>query len=273
MTVLSQRLFPFLVEFLRPLAAFCLRRGVKIQDTGEALKRAFIKAAETELEHRSESPSGSRLAVMTGLHRRDVTRLWRDGESAESGADGSLLTRIIGQWRSDKRFSTGNGRPRILEGEGANSEFVSLIQSVSKDLNPYTVLFELERLQAVARDGTRVKLMAEAYQPRADIGEGLSLLSRDVGDLIHAVEENVFDPQPIPNLHIATSYDNISQERVSEIRAWFMEEGAAFHEKARNFLSKSDLDISPDTAKAPGGVRVVLGNFSLVQLPSGKERK
>lgn len=272
MATISDQLFGFLVDFLRPVAAFCLRRGIKIQDAGEAFKRAFIQAAEIELKLKTESASGSRLAVMTGLHRRDVTRLWREGESTKEEAEGSLLTRVIGQWRSDKRFSSSNGRPRVLGAEGANSEFVELIHSVSKDLNPYTVLFELERLKAVTKDDGKVKLLADAYQPGPNVRAGLGLLSRDVADLVLAVEENVFDSPVVPNLHIATSYDNISQKSEAEIRKWLLEQGAEFHEKARRYLSKHDLDISPDTAKPPGGVRVALGNFSIVSTPSKTEK-
>ena len=251
-----------LVLLLRPLVKFCLKRSLKIQDLLEASKVAFLKAAEAELQSEGTEVSMSRRSVMSGLHRRDVMRLWRD--EAPPKDKGSLLTRVIGQWQSDKRFMTKQGRTRMLSVEGKDSEFVQLCASVSQDLNPYTVLFELERVGIVERSGDKLKLSERVYVPQGDVLAGIELLSRDLEDIVGGVEENVFEDPPVKNLHIKTDYDNVIVSALPKIREWFLHEGVAFHERARQFLSQFDKDINPSLKESEGGARVALGAFSRV---------
>ena len=149
---LRKLLLEGLKQLLRPVARFCLNRSIKIQDAGEMLKYAFLEIAKEELQRDAKLVSNSRLSVMTGLHRRDVVRLLLDGVEISESAP--LLLRVIGQWQQDSRFADKKGHPKSLSIEGKKSEFVDLVQSISKDLNPYTVLFELERVGAVRRVDT-----------------------------------------------------------------------------------------------------------------------
>lgn len=128
--------------------------------------------------------SVSRLSVMTGLHRPDVIRLYKTKNIYNSRAD--VITRIIGQWQSDKRFTTTRGKPRALLFEGKDSEFAKLVCAVSADLNPYTALFELERMGTVERTSKGLILQHRMYLPRGSAVEGFELLSRDAEDLISA---------------------------------------------------------------------------------------
>jgi Family of unknown function (DUF6502) len=268
---LRDSLLECLALLLRPLVRFCLRRSLKIQDFTESSKKIFIALAEAEIRASGATPSTSKLSIMTGLHRRDVMRLWKDQRAPKN--QGSLFSRIIGQWQHDERFQTKQGKARLLEFEGKESEFVDLVQSVSKDLNPYTVLFELERIGAVVRVGTRLKLATEAYVPRGDLKESFSLLGADTEDLIQAVEENVFDGLAIPNLHVKTQYDNICEEFVPQIRNWFLDRGEALHREAREFLSQFDKDLNPQLKNKVAGVRVAVGTFSRIEEPTKPETK
>lgn len=255
---------------LRPLARFCLRRSLKLQEFIETAKTVFLQVAAEEIEREGAAVSTSRLSVITGLHRRDVMRLFRKQETKLS-ADTSIVARVIGQWQQDSRFSTRSGKPLPLRFEGRNSEFMQLVRSVSKDLNPYTVMFELERIGAVSKDGDTIRLESNVYVPSGDIKEALSLLASDSADLAEAVEENIFRPQELPNLHIKTQYDNICPEFIPEIRKWFLDRGGIFHEEARKFLAKFDKDLNPKLADKEGGARAAVGTFSVVEVNETEE--
>ncbi len=252
---------------LKPLMRFCLRHSVRIQEILEAVKIALIEAAKEEMIEREELINISRISVMTGIHRRDVMRIHRD----EITLDGSknFIPRLIGQWQSDKRFCVKGKKPRILsrQGEG-NDEFEKLVRLVSNDLHPGTVLFELERLGIVRRVKDGVRLITAVYSPPKNIRNGFELLAEDANDLIAAVEENIADTEAIPNLHAKTTYDNIRRDALPRIRKWFLNEGSSFHKRSREFLSRFDLDINPDPSHTATGVRVVLGTFSRVSVPS-----
>ncbi|RIL12597.1 MAG: hypothetical protein DCC75_00105 [Proteobacteria bacterium] len=246
---------------LRPSVRICLDYSLHVQDVLEAVKIMFIEVAEEEMTKRGESPNISRLSAMTGMHRRDVTRIFRHSDVIEEPR--GLVSRVIGQWQQDKRFTTSSGKPRVLSLEGQDSEFRRLVRHLSQDINPGTILLELERIGAVQKVRDGLKLVAKTYVPKGNIREGLSLLSADTTDLMKCVNENVFRPKETPNLHGKTEYDNISEAAIPQVRKWLLEQGSAFHQRVRNFLSRYDADINP-ALKGKGGVRVVLGTFSWV---------
>ncbi len=53
-------------------------------------------------------------------------------------------------------------------------------------------------------------------------------------------------------------------EALEEIRRWSAREGSAFHERARNFLSKYDRDLNPKLG-GTGTYRVAIGSFSVIE--------
>lgn len=242
---------------------FCLRHSVKLQEIIEACKVTLIEAAAHELSRSGREITAGRLSIMTGVHRPDVQRLYRTRDHVKTAED--VISRIVGQWQSDHRFTTPGGRrPRDLTFTGKRSEFAKLVGVVSGDLNPYTVLFELERMGLVVRKEDRLRLNAHVTVITGDAETGFRLLSQDSDDLIQCVEENVLNPCSPRNLHGRTEYDSISAKYVEQIREWFLKEGIAFHGRARKYLSRFDKDINRRINSADPEVRVTVCTFSRV---------
>jgi len=258
-------LFQALRMLIRPLARFCFKHNIRIQEFEEVAKLSFLDVAEEEIQFKNESVSQSRLSVITGLHRRDVNRLYV--QEAEPKLSHNLLTRVIGQWRLTHCHK--NGHPKRLSLEGRPSEFMDLVWSLSKDANPYAVMFELERSGLVKRIGDKVDLIAKGFVPSKDFELGFSLLARDSNDLLLAVEENVITGVEPANLHLTTEYDNLSENDFNSVRKWLLEEGAKIHLKVSSYLSKLDRDATP--GKQKGGLisrklRATFSSFSRVHL-------
>lgn len=257
----TRSLLPFL---LRPVVRFCLRHSLHVQDLFEAAKWVFIEEARKTLAAESERVNISRLSALTGLHRRDVMRIEK-GEEEPDAAQG-LVNRVIHAWQHDRRFLTAGKRARALTVADSKRGFRALCGSISADLNPGTVLFELERLGIVRRSGERVHLQSPVYVPkRTDLKKNFALLESDLEDLVRAVEGNVLDPGGVKNLHAKTHYDNIASTSLPRIREWFFSEGAKFHERAREFLSRFDRG-DHDVVGEPGSERhrVAIGTFSAI---------
>lgn len=248
---------------LRPVVRFCFRRSLKIQEFLDITKRVFFEVAAEELRLGAKEASTSKLALATGLTRREAARLAAQDQTAEPGMN--IMTRIIGKWQSHPDYTSKQGQPRKLSAEGKDSEFAALVTSVSKDLNPYSVLFELERVGTVQRSGNKVELESDVFVPGANVEEGFRILSRDLADLIGAVEGNVVKQASPPHLHIKTHYDNIAVDRLPEIRTWLLEEGTKFHARVREFLAQHDKDLNPRLVAQPGGARVALSAFSFTE--------
>lgn len=259
----------FLRQALMPLVAMSIRHNVKLADFIDVLKECFVEAAQKELEANRRPVSASKVSVMSGVHRRDTSSILKRG--SPNTASINLIAKVLGLWQYKRSYQNADGTPKILSIEGRGSQFAKLVNEVSADLNPYTVLFELERLQAVRRTTRGVELNAKLYEPAGDVAEGLSLLAGDVADLCESVGENIFARERSPNLHIKTSYDNIPRSAQPEIREWLLNEGRLFHERARDYLSRFDRDLSGVTDTSDRS-RVAVGTFSRIENISGDSR-
>lgn len=249
----------------RPLVRICLNHGVKLGEMVDALKRAYVEVAQSQLTQTGEAVSTSRITVMTGVHRTDVAKI--RGEDNFSPRPKHTASDVIGLWRYDRRFCSSPGKPRPLTVEGRDSEFAQLVRSVSLSLSPYTVLFELERLGLARKmESGKLKLTTRMLVVRDDAPRALELLAEDAEDLFRAVDQNAFlgaGEEPL-NHHIKTEYTNIPKEHLPEIRNWFMNQGAALHERARKFLSRFDRDITKNV-EGTGRIRAALGSFSFIE--------
>jgi hypothetical protein len=257
---------PVLSYIVRPIAGFALRHGVKLQTFIKVLKQCYVWEAQAYLESEGLVSSKSKISAMTGVHRKEVNEFM---ESKGLDTDeSSIMRRLIGQWLTDERFSR-NGKPNPLTVKGARSEFSELVLTVSRDLNPYTVLFELQRLGLVSEKEEHLFLTSPEYRPLRSLADGMKLVRTDIDDLLLAVESNLLEASELDNLHLTTSFDNIDPERSKEIKEWFLDKGAQLHQEARAFLSKYDRDIQSaqgghQTDKSLKRIRAVLGSFSRV---------
>lgn len=246
---------------LRPIVRFCLRRSIKYSEFVECAKQLFCHLAQEECCSDDQEPSVSKISIITGINRREVTRL--KNSEVVGGGQSNLIAKIIGKWQS-KPYRNVRGRIKSLNCDSKTSEFATLVNSVSRDLNPYTVLFELERTGCVSRSGNKVKLAANQYIPKGKALEGYQLLSEDLDLLLEGVEENILEAHDLENLHLRTFYDNISPKDVTTIKRWLLAEGKAFHRRARAFISQFDRDESSCNPTSDA-MQVSVGTFSFVK--------
>ena len=253
---------------IRPLALFCVRRGLKFREFTELAKAVFIEAAEEEIGRNGYQHSTSKISVMTGIQRFEVKRVHAASPDAD---DKNLVVRVVGLWSNSTRFCDTRGKARKLTHRGVRSEFARLVRSVSKDLNPHTVLFELERLGILEKEGDKVALKNNAFIAQGDPEAGMRMVGADAADLISAGSENSFSADIIPHLHARTEYDNIPDEALPQIRRWFLDLGGRIHTECRNFLSRFDRDLTPQEDRGTGRNRVILGSFSYIDAAADEE--
>ena len=247
----------YLVPVLRPIVRFCLRHSFYLQDIIEILKRLLLEEASLLLQAQNQTVNVSRISALTGVHRKDIPRLQSVSEPLEGK---NIVSRLLGQWQYDRRFSLETGKAHVLKLDNSSNSFKDLVASVSSDLNSGTLLFELERLGLVRKRGSVVKLLKGHHAIQGNAKDALALLSSDINDILNSVETNLSAKKSI-HLHGRTEFDNIDPKAVPKIRLWLIKEGREFHQKAREFLAKYDRDI---TGKPNNGLgtRVALGTFS-----------
>ncbi len=260
MEIQQNQLYQSIRVMLRPIVRFCLNRAMKVQDILECLKFALIDVGVEEISKFDERVNVSKLSVATGLRRREVMRIYQQGDH-KAWAVG-LTTKVIGAWQTDHRFLTKQRKPRVLSLAGQESEFVRLVRSVSQDVPTASVLFDLERMGAVQRTERGVELLVEGLPGERDLSEACRMLGEDVNALIRAIEENVEREHKTPNLHLRTVFDNIAAEDLNELRQIILKAGSDFHTKLAKRVARYDLDIRPRPG-VKGGGKVTVTSFGV----------
>src|SRR5579863_454829 len=157
-------------RLLRPLVRLLLSNGVQYPFLAEMLKSLFVEIATREFQVEGRTQTQSRVSLLTGVHRKDVKRLWsvrQEGDGMPAAV--SLGVQIAGLWLSDPDFLDAQGHPlhlpRLASKGGAQS-FESLVGRVSKDIHSRSILDEWLRLGvAVVDDDGLVHLKADAFVP------------------------------------------------------------------------------------------------------------
>jgi hypothetical protein len=251
-----EKALPFL---LKPIVRLCVRYAVKFHDVEAQFKELFVQEAKNHLNEIDEQISISKISIMTGLQRPLVKSLI---DKKQSMLGESLLNKVIGAWTTKKKFITSQGTPRVLSVDGKLSEFASLVYSVSQALNPYTVLFELERAKLVERTQKGITLTSNCFVSRHDIDQSLQFLASDITDLAKTIEFNINSVDCIPHHHLTTEYDNIPIDKADKIKSILLIEGDKIHKKIRKILSKFDKDLNDSPNCDQKSIRVSFSSFA-----------
>jgi hypothetical protein len=234
---------------LRPLVRILLRNGVPIRAFIEQAKQVYVEIALSEFGVPNRKPSLSRASVLTGLTRKEVSRLAAGG--AESTDDDrrsyNRAAQVIRGWVRDPGFHDGQGEPRALPVEGAPDSFSNLVRKYSGDMPARAVLDELLRVGAVreASDG-RIELVERAYVPVTGERERLAILGTDVGALISTIDHNLTSPPEEAFFQLKVSYDNLPAEVLAQLRRDAGKQALALLETLDGEWSKHDRDLNPD---------------------------
>ena len=251
---------------LVPLVRILLRNGVPFAEFCEHAKQAYVDAA-AELVVPGRKPSISRIAVVTGLTRKEVSRLlkMKDGESAPVERY-NRAARVVSAWVREAEFRDGSGRPMALPAEGRRS-FAELVRRYGGDVPHRAVLDELVRVGAAThtRDGC-VRLLTRAYVPHDGDEEKLAILGTDVADLVSSIDHNLVSAPEDAFFQRKVSYDNLVEPCLPELRGHARRRAQALLEHLDSFMARNDRDTNPK-ARGEAGNRAVLGIYYYEQFP------
>ena len=200
---------------LAPIAELCIARGATIQAVEEMLRQAFVDQAQRICG--SEEVATSRISTMTGLTRREVTRL-RSVAAQALPAPRSLTTDLLTRWLSAPQY-TRRGKPLVIPRAGAAPSFEQLAGTVTRDVHPRSLLAEMQRLHLVEHDEDQdtVRLLVEAFVPRDDLPRMLGFLGDNVGDHLRGAVRNVLGAGD-QHFEQALFADELSAESVHQAR-------------------------------------------------------
>ncbi len=229
-----------------PLVKILVRKGVSFGEFSQLIKRAYVEAAETSLMASEGKATTSRLAIVTGLTRKDAAQLRKAPETDESTVNKyNRSIRVIRGWLEDTNFGTSDGHPRVLTLSG-DASFETLVGRYSGDMPTKAMLDELLRVGVVEKHNENlVSLLRRAYIPVGDEGEKLAILGADVALLIGTIDHNLTAPANEGLFQRKVAYNNLPDECLPEFKLLVNKHGQQFLERLNTFLAKHDQDRTP----------------------------
>jgi len=148
----KQRILQLLMGWLKPVAKFLLRTGVSYRDFSEIAKRAFVDAAVDAYGVRGRPTNVSRVALLTGLTRKEVRQIKASGSPAwDLDTDHrSLPAEVLHRWHTAPQYLDAvSGLPLQLPFSNAEPSFAGLVRECMRDIPPGAVRTELKRLGVI----------------------------------------------------------------------------------------------------------------------------
>jgi uncharacterized protein DUF6502 len=243
MKQINEILHGAITRLLRPLARILLRHNSSFLTFSDLAKQVFIEVAEKEFPPSGRKQSVCRIAMLTGLSRKEVLRVKRlppptDGEAV---AQLERSTRVINGWTHERRFLDGSGNPLALDFDGQDPSFSRLVRLYSGDIPPRAVLDELLRVGLVdlTHDG-RVRLISTVYVPRAGIREKLSILGIETADLLNTIDHNIHPEGGDPFFQRKVCYYRFPVRHLPELKDLASRKSQALLEELNAWMAAHD---------------------------------
>ena len=148
---IQRQILSALLLVMRPITRALLRAGIGYREFAEICKTAFVDVAGRDYGIRGRPTNISRVAVMTGLTRKEVRRI-RD--KAELGDETGLVKltpmgQVMHRWHTDSDFLDEKGKPKALDFDGEEISFAQLVKRYGGDIPPGAMRTELKRIGAI----------------------------------------------------------------------------------------------------------------------------
>ncbi|MCP4908281.1 MAG: hypothetical protein GY910_25185 [bacterium] len=223
-------LVAMLRRMLRPLVRFLVSRQVQYPLVSRLLKSLYVEVATSDFPLEDKRLTVSRLSLLTGIHRREVKRIQEQAAPGEAPTPPAITlgAQIVARWTGEAPWIDDEGRPRPLRrqsDEGDIPSFQRLVNSVSVDIHPRSVLDEWLRLgiASIDEDGA-VALKSEAFVPSRGFEEKAHYVGRNLRDHLAAAAGNL-DSDESPFLERSVHYGSLPSAAVEELSELAREAG------------------------------------------------
>ncbi|MDJ0906979.1 MAG: DUF6502 family protein [Woeseiaceae bacterium] len=191
-----QILGAFLVA-LRPIARILLRFGIGFREFSEISKTAFVDVASREYGLRGRPTNISRVAVMTGLTRKEVRRIREKIEGGDQAVvvKATPLSEILHRWHAESDFLNESGRPAVLPFAGDERSFSDLVRRFGGDIPPGAMRTELKRVGAIEENERgELQVIKRTVHPKGAHEKLITALVHALYPLASTISHNV-DPE------------------------------------------------------------------------------
>ncbi len=212
------------LRMMRPLIRMLMRHGVSYGDFAELARHAYVDVAQNDFQIPNRKLTTSRIAVVTGLSRKEVLRLLDapvKGKADErERSNFNRANRVVNGWLTDAEFRNAKGAPRPLSLKSGPGSFPALVKRYSGDITARAILDELISAGAIVKTGNRtVQLQAAGYVPtKSDIAK-VQIAATCASDLLDTINLNLTCAPVDARFQRQVTYHDLPQSVIDNFRA------------------------------------------------------
>lgn len=184
-------------SLMTPLVRILLRSGITFQEFGGVLKDVYVNVCAREMTLPGRKMTLSRVAIATGLPRREVAKIVRNEGKTQWGvwSNVDLAASVLEAWHTDPQYLAPYGYPRDLKIDGTDvaPTFEDLVRRFSTDVPHEVLIGELVRIGAaqVLDGGQYLRVHKRTYIPIDMTAEMIQIFSQAVRRYIETVDYNL----------------------------------------------------------------------------------
>ncbi len=241
---------------LRPLVRILLRNGISYAEFSEIVKAVYVEVAVTDFKVEGKRGTKSRIAVITGLTRKEVSRVIENAKNDKDDAKGNLnrVARVLAGWHTDPDFLGPYGMPleiRYEEGGISAVNFTTLVRRYSGDMSPRSMLDELIRVGAVVEtEPGWLKVLRRVYLPPKMDKDSYERVGDVVKNFVDTVDFNLQKSEAGSGRfeRIVYSPEGIKGQDYEKFKAYINERCQALLEDIDNWIARLDLPTKSDSS-------------------------
>ena len=229
---------------LKPVVRLLIKNEVSFAEFAEMAKQAYVDVSYEHFSIKGRKTTFSRVAVLTGLSRKEVVRLTKDqSKNPTSSATPNRAQRVVNGWLSDAEFLDENGKARILPIHGENGSFAVLVARYSGDITLGAVIDELLRVGIVRRlNKTDVELIATGYIPKTDELEKIRVMALCTSDLLNSAVHNLINVDEPARYQRQLTYEFLSADDAEHFKLYSEEKANELLLHLNEYLSQFNSD-------------------------------
>lgn len=194
---IKKRVLNAFLLVLRPVVRILLRYGIGYREFAEIAKTAFVDIASTDFGIRGRPTNISRVAVMTGLTRKEVRRLRNKIEMGDDliSVKTTPFEDVLHQWHAKPEFTDETGSPKSLFFSGGENSFTDLVKRHGGDIPAGAMRAEMKRVGVIGEDEAgRLTIENRTYKSESEHETLVAMLVHSVYPVFSNIAHNT-DPE------------------------------------------------------------------------------
>lgn len=245
------RLMSTVYACMRPLARVLMRSGITYRSFAEIAKVAFVQEALLESDTKGRTTNASRVAVRTGLSRKEVRRI-SEGTRVPVGSSGPTdpggpLARLLHIWHFDRRFLNKEGLPLDLSFDEGEPTFTDLVRSAAGDVPPGAVRAELLRGSAMIElDNGAFRPTKRYFVPSHFDEKAVTVMSAMLFPFLSGLDHNSNPERTVSGFIQRVAYAKLRAEDRDDFRVWSREQVTRFLESIDDWLTLKQIPLDTE---------------------------